>query len=115
MFVTVLEKKVTRAGGEMNQVSTFATKASQYNHTTDEYRKKKLSVRWDIMADGTKVQRDLYSAYLLKHVDRTLVNYDKRALIKDFTSFLAMHEKEIERLKRLKKNDMPSSCGLRKL
>ena len=111
-FVDILEKKASENGAMFYRVSTFKTKASQYNHITDEYHKKKLSARWDVMPDGTKVQRDLYSAFLLQHVDDTLENYDKEALVIDFPSFLALHTREVERLKH---TDMPSSCGIKKL
>ncbi len=111
-FLVILEAKATEYGGLFHRVSTFKTRASQYNHVTDEYHKKKLSVRWDIMPDGTKVQRDLYSAYLLQHVDDTLEQYDKDQLTADFEAFLKLHALEI---KRLKTTAMPSSCGVRKL
>ncbi len=111
-FLDILEKKVLEYGGILCRVSTFKTRASQYNHITDEYHKKKLSARWDVMPDGTKVQRDLYSAYLLQHIDNTLEQYDKEALNADFQDFLRLHDTEI---KRLKTTAMPSSCGVRKL
>ena len=75
---------------------TFQTKATQYNHVTDDYTKKKLSARWDVMPDGTKVQRDLYSAFLLQHIDNTPENYDKEFLTVDFMAFLVLHAQEIE-------------------
>ena len=111
-FMDILEKKVKEYGGTFHRVSTFQAKATQYNHVTDDYNKKKLSARWDIMPDGTKVQRDLYSAFLLQHIDDTLENYDKESLTVDFTAFLVLHAREIERLKTI---DMPSSCGVKKM
>ena len=45
----------------------------QYNHTADNYMKKKLSDRFYKLSDGTLVQRDWYSSFLLYCYDyRTL-------------------------------------------
>lgn len=48
----------------IKKIDTFATKASQYNHTTGEYSKKQLSDRWNDI-EGLRIQRDLYSAFLI--------------------------------------------------
>ena len=40
-------------------------RASQYDHTADDYIKKKLSDRMYHLADGTLVQQDWYSSFLL--------------------------------------------------
>ena len=40
-------------------------RASQYDHTADDYIKKKLSNRMYHLTDGTLVQRDCYSLFLL--------------------------------------------------
>lgn len=42
-------------------------RASQYDHTSGDYVKHKLSERMFKLSDGSKVQRDLYSAFLLAH------------------------------------------------
>ena len=64
LFVKTLERKVLNAGGSFKAVDTFSVKASQFNHLTETFTKKNLSKRWNTMPDGTKVQRDLYSAFL---------------------------------------------------
>jgi len=48
--------------------NTKTTKLSQYDHKSKTYSKKLLSQREHIFADGTKVQRDLYSAWLARFV-----------------------------------------------
>ena len=40
-------------------------RASQYDHTADDYIKKKLTDRMYHLVDGTLVQRDWYSSFLL--------------------------------------------------
>ena len=69
LFVKTLERKVVGAGGSFQKVDTFSVKASQFNHLTETFTKKNLSKRWNTMPDGMKVQRDLYSAFLIQNVD----------------------------------------------
>lgn len=75
-------------------------KASQYNHIEDTYKKKKLSERWNILGDD-KVQRDLYSAFIIKNVKDDLKSIDKDKMIKGYSKFLELHNKEIERIKNI--------------
>lgn len=107
MFLTILKNKVESKGGKYIEVNTYKVKASQYNHLNQEYNKKKLSQRWNYFSD-IKVQRDLYSAYLLKNVDGLeIINNDK--CNKDFNIFMEYHNEEIYRLKGL---DNLSSIGI---
>jgi len=78
-------------------------RASQYNHLTDDYHKKKLSERWNNMPDGRRIQRDLYSAFLLQHMNEKLDGFDKEALQRDFEQFVIRHDQCIENLKRAPK------------
>ena len=43
-----LENKLKAKGGIYKEVNTFEVKASQYNHLSREYNKKKLSQRWNL-------------------------------------------------------------------
>lgn len=111
MFVNILERKVRDAGGEFHHVNTVKAKASQYDHSTGTYKKKKLSQRWHQLADGTKVQRDLYSAFLLQNTNATLDGFVQGQLNEKYANFKSMHDTEIERLKQ---RTNPSSTGVRK-
>lgn len=53
-FVSILKRKVLNAGGSFISINTWKAKASQFNHMTGEYTKKKLSQRVTIMPDGKK-------------------------------------------------------------
>lgn len=111
MFLTILKNKIESKGGSYVEVNTYKVKASQYNHLNQEYNKKKLSQRWNYFEYNErqiKVQRDIYSAYLIKNVDG-LENINNEKCIKDFNSFLELHNKEIIRLQRL--NNL-SSMGI---
>ena len=100
MFLTILENKVKMKGGLFIEINTYKVKASQYNHFNEECNKKKLSQRWNYF-DDTKVQRDLYSAFVIKNVDG-LENINNEKCNKEFDDFLINHNKEIKRLQEFK-------------
>lgn len=113
LFLSVLEKKVLRYGGSFNRIITWEAKASQFDHMTGKYKPKKLSQRWHIFEDGTKVQRDLYSAFLIKNTKRDLKTFNDKVCKKEFPAFLAMHNKVIKALQE-EEATLPSSMGIKK-
>ena len=58
---------------------------------TGQYKKKKLFQRTDALEDGSRVQRDLYSAFLIQHTNETLDEFDVQLCKKDYANFLRMH------------------------
>ena len=74
-------------------------RASQYNHLSDDYRKKELRDRWNDMPDGRHIQRDLYSAFLLQHMNEKQDGFDKAALHRDYEQFTERHNQCIEELR----------------
>jgi len=110
LFITILGQKASRYGGSVIKVSTFETKASQFDHTDDSYTKKKLSQRFAKLSDGTIVQRDLYSAFLLLHLRKNLQSYNKKNIKKDFPQFKKLHDETKERLQN-SHEWLPSSVG----
>lgn len=111
-FLSILEEKVIRMGGSFQRIVTWKAKASQFDHQTGKYNPKKLSQRWHILSDGTKIQRDLYSAFLIQHTNADLESFDQDACDKDFPDFLAMHKKAVARLMAAG-GDLPSSMGIK--
>lgn len=102
-LIGLLDLKLKSRGLEgVVKVSTLV-RASQYNHITDEYQKKKLSERWNQMPDGRRVQRDMYSAFLLQHMNRSLDGFDRAALQRDYENFLTLHDQCIEKLNKAPK------------
>jgi putative transposase len=72
-FMSELERKAERAGGSSKSINVRQLKTSQFDHSTGEFRKKKLSERWHTFGDGRgRVQRDVYSAFLALHVVETV-------------------------------------------
>lgn len=100
MFQTILENKLKQYGGTYNgEINTFSFRASQYDHTSDTYRKCLLSERWKVLSNGERVQRDLYSAFLLMNSNSTLDQCDRKLCQENFEKFKILHDLEIERLK----------------
>ena len=51
------------------------------------------------MPDGKKIQRDLYSAFLLQHANMDFKSYDVEGLNHDYDSFVKLHDGVIEELR----------------
>jgi transposase len=68
MFLSHLISKAERAGGRVIEIPTHSTKLSQTCHC-GRVHKKKLSERVHACECGVVVQRDLYSAFLAKHIE----------------------------------------------
>lgn len=96
-LLTILDNKLKYFGEKLIKVNTKEVKASQYNHLNCRYNKKKLSQRWNDL-NGIKIQRDLYSAFLIQHVNDDLCNINQEECKRDFERFKILHDKEIERL-----------------
>jgi hypothetical protein len=110
MFLTILDNKLKFQNNNLNRIDTFSVKASQYNHITNEYIKKSLSERWNNFGEY-KIQRDLYSAFLIMCVKNNLKEVDKDLCFKYFDNFKIMHDEEIDRIK-TSNNKVVSSMGL---
>ena len=97
-FVKILEYKSKLYGGALIKVDTAVFKASQYCHDTDTYQKCKLSER-NKTINHKVVQRDLYSAFLLKNADESLKKPDRDKCFYEFNNFVQMCDKHIQELK----------------
>lgn len=96
-LLTLLSNKLKYFGKKLIKINTREVKASQYNHLNGEYNKKKLSERWNDF-EGIKVQRDLYSAFLIQNVNDDLKSVDQEKCKMNFENFIILHNEEIKRL-----------------
>lgn len=130
MLITMLKQKCQSRGLKgVKEVDTHV-RASQYNHQTDTCIEKALENRWNVMPDGERIQRDLYSAFLLQHCKQGLPEYDRKelkkefgeelyrvfdreALQRDYPQFVAYHHMTIQRLSELP-HTIPS-MGIRRI
>lgn len=83
-------------------------RASQYDHTADDYIKKKLSQRMFCLQDGTKVQRDWYSSFLLYCIDLITGTIDREKCKMKFEFLLKKEQVMIEEIMRSGKHVMNS-------
>ena len=96
-FQTAVEQKFKVSGGIYIEVSNDY-RALQYDHTADDYIKKKLSDRMYHLADGTLVQRDWYSSFLLYCYDYRTKNIDRDRCISEFEECYSKEEVLIKRI-----------------
>ena len=108
-FLTIVKRKLVQTGGKYHEVNTRKFKASQYDHVTDTYTRKKLTKRhhW---ADRDWVQRDLYSAFLLMNSDKSLEHADRNLCLLHYPSFKKLHDQCIEEIIASDKH-IPASFG----
>lgn len=97
MLLTIIDRKLRYHDNGLNKIDTYSVKASQYSHIDGTYNKKKLSQRWNYF-DGYKVQRDMYSAFLIMNVSEDLKGINQDKCNKRFDIFLKLHDLEVERL-----------------
>ena len=90
-FCGILKRKLEALGGQYLEVDTRTFRASQYDHVTDTYVKKKLSRRHHAI-NGRWIQRDLYSAFLLMNSADTLDHADRERCFETFDTFLRAHD-----------------------
>ena len=99
LFLSELKRKVMAMGGSYEEVKTETFKASQYNHSTGECKKVSLATRMKVI-DGQEVQRDLYSAFLIRNADLSLEYPDRERCMYEFEHFVEMQRELIESMKR---------------
>lgn len=85
-FKSILQTRAHQLGIDFEVISPKDTKPSQYNHITQTFEKKSLSTRmYDLSKKYTGVQRDLYSAFLIGHIENN--HYNQEQLEQDFPIF----------------------------
>ena len=85
-FRNALETRALQLGIDFEVISPKNVKPSQYNHITQTFEKKSLSTRiYDLSDEYKEVQRDLYSAFLIGHIENG--HYQQKQLNQDFPAF----------------------------
>ena len=97
MLLTIIDRKLKYYDRQLIKIDTYSVKASQYNHFDETCVKKSLSQRWNDF-NGIKVQRDMYSAFLIMNVNDDLKTINNDKCNNRFDNFLQLHNKEVERL-----------------
>lgn len=97
MLIEQIRYKTMYQGKTFILANTREVKASQLNHLTEEYTKTSLGTRAKRIGDDL-VQRDLYSAFLLQHVELDGVTVDIDGCKSDFDTFLRNQELTMSQL-----------------
>lgn len=97
-LIQIIKDKAKHYGGQVNEIDTWSTKASQYNHLTGEYKKIPLGQRWKTFkynAGQYVLQRDLYSAFLLSCMNETLDGFEQDKCEVKFDPFIIHHQRAV--------------------
>lgn len=97
MLLTIIDRKLGYYDEKLIEINTFEAKASQFNHFDGTYTKKSLSQRWNDF-NGIKIQRDLYSAFLIMNISNDLKSFEVNKCNKRFENFYRLHNIEVDRL-----------------
>ena len=100
-FQSQIKEVFLLTGGKYFEVP-YDYRASQYDHTNGKFVKHKLTERMFTLSDGTTVQRDLYSSFLLysASTDNTgQLVIDGMKCIESFPAINRMHNGEIEKIR----------------
>lgn len=97
MLLTIINRKLGYFGEKLIDIDTFNAKASQFNHFDGTYTKKSLSQRWNNF-NGIKIQRDMYSAFLIMNIADDLKSFDIDKCNERFENFYRLHNFEVQRL-----------------
>ena len=113
MLVSIIDRKLSYQGTEIHKINTQTFRASQYNHITDEYVKKKLGKRSVLIGD-IRMQRDLYSAFLLMNSSSDLCHTDRNRCMETFNDFVTFHNQCMKDLVTRYKNGtrFPTCIGI---
>ena len=97
MLLTIIDRKLGYYDKKLIEINTFDAKASQFNHFDGTYTKKSLSQRWNDL-NGIKIQRDMYSAFLIMNINDDLKSFDIDKCNERFENFYRLHNLEVDRL-----------------
>ena len=97
MLLEIINRKLSYYGKQLIKIDTWNAKASQFNHFDGTYQKKTLSQRWNNF-NGIKIQRDLYSAFLIMNIASDLKSFDIDKCNERFENFYRLHNLEVKRL-----------------
>ena len=97
MLLNIINRKLGYYGEKLIEINTLEAKASQFNHFDGTYTKKSLSQRWNDF-DGIRIQRDMYSAFLIMNISDDLKSFDIDKCNERFENFYQLHNLEVTRL-----------------
>lgn len=101
MLLSIIDRKLGYYDNKLIKINTQKARASQYSHFDNTYNKKSLSQRWNSF-NGIKIQRDMYSAFLIMNINDNLDGFDLNKCNDRFENFYKLHNMEVQRLTGIK-------------
>ena len=103
-FRQLLQTRARQLGVDIEIIKPKNLKPSQYNHLTKTFEKKTLSTRlYDLSDKWTSVQRDLYSAFLIGHIENG--SYQEEQIAQDFPDFYKKMKKFLRKARKTNRLD----------
>ena len=103
-FRQLLQTRARQLGVDIEIINPKNLKPSQYNHLTKTFEKKTLSTRlYDLSDKWTSVQRDLYSAFLIGHIENG--SYQEEQIAQDFPDFYKKMKKFLRKARKTNRLD----------
>jgi hypothetical protein len=103
-FRQLLQTRARQLGVDVEIIKPQNLKPSQYNHLTKTFEKKTLSTRlYDLSDKWTSVQRDLYSAFLIGHIENG--SYQQEQIAQDFPDFYKQMKKFLQKARKTNRLD----------
>lgn len=103
-FRQLLQTRARQLGVDIEIINPKNLKPSQYNHLTKTFEKKTLSTRlYDLSDKWTSVQRDLYSAFLIGHIEKG--PYQQEQITQDFPDFYKKMKKFLQKARKTNRLD----------
>ena len=90
-------------------------RASQYDHTADDYIKKTLSQRMYRLTNGTLVQRDWYSSFLLYCINEEHTDIDRKRCLEFFESLYQLERAMVDSIAHSGKKVMNSGIRTKRM
>jgi hypothetical protein len=109
-FIARVKRTVEIRGKTFQEINTVKARASQFDHLLLTYIRAPVNIRVKYIGGVFKIQRDLYSAFLIMCIIITLDGFDIAMCKKMFVRFIILHDREIQRLK--EKGSNLSSMGI---
>ena len=94
-FLRILEYKLSQQEKQLRWILPFLVKASGFNHHTGTYQKMPLKKSWRIV-DGQKVEKNLYSAFLLSNLAEDMQSFDLDRCAERFPKFLEAQREKLQ-------------------
>ena len=102
-LIDIINTKLSYIDKKVTKVDCFKTAATKFNHLTGEYMNVNLKDRY-VNIDNNQIQRDLHSAFNLKHIlitktkDEIIYDYNLEAMNQNFEQFINNHNTCINEL-----------------